>query len=289
MMLPSTTFILLLLSYAHVIACDDTLHARGACSSSYTVCSPKGAATTNEPPIGTGISSLFVDVVDTLDSANLAKREAGQDTCAIETRASGGSLCCADGTICLLLQDFELSFCYDNYTTNFFLPGGSYGQVHDGSYTSTDGSTANLLTGNYTLGDGSSGNIYGTPATPPNTATLTLPTQDTASGVGSAIPVTALGQEVTYTTTIPGTTVSPSVISTTISALTITGGSTVGSVMAEALTTVPGSTVAPEVTTVTTRLAASATRKSFGTALMPNISAFVSAFVMGLVLRRVLI
>ena len=92
MMLPSTTFILLLLSYAHVIACDDTLHARGACSSSYTVCSPKGAATTNEPPIGTGISSLFVDVVDTLDSANLAKREA--DTCAIEARASGGSLCC---------------------------------------------------------------------------------------------------------------------------------------------------------------------------------------------------
>ncbi|KAL9067490.1 MAG: hypothetical protein Q9161_006840 [Pseudevernia consocians] len=287
-MLPSHNFALLLLSFAHVIACDDTLQARGACSSSFTVCNPKGAATTNEPPIGTGISSLFVDVVDSLDSANLAKREAGRDDGVIETRASGGSLCCADGTICLLLQNFELPFCYDNYTTNYFLPGGSYGQVHDGSYTSTNGSTANLLTGNYTLGDGYSGNIYGTPATPLNTATLTLPTQDTSSGVGSAIPVTALGQEVTYTTTIPGTTVSPSVVSTTISALTITGGSTVGSVMAEAVTTVPGTTVAPEVTTVTTRLAASATKKSFGTALMPNLSGFVSAALAGLILRRVL-
>lgn len=176
----------------------------------------------------------------------------------------------------------------DNYTTNYFLPGGSYGQIHDGSYSSTNGSTANLLTGNYTLGDGSSGNIYGTPATPPNTATLTLPTQDTSSGVGSAIPVTALGQEVTYTTTIPGTTISPSVISTTISALTITGGSTIGSVVAEALTTVPGTTVAPEVTTVTTRLAASATKKSSGTVLIPNCPAFLFTFLMMMVLVRVL-
>lgn len=94
MMMRSIPFILLLLSYAHVIAGDDDLRARGACSSSYSVCNPKGAATTNEPPIGTGISSLFVDVVDTLDSANLAKREARQDTGIMETRASGGSLCC---------------------------------------------------------------------------------------------------------------------------------------------------------------------------------------------------
>lgn len=93
-MLSPSTFVLLLLSYAHVIACDDSLHPRAACSSSFTVCDPKGAATTNEPPIGTGISSLFVDVVDTIDSANLAKREAVRDHGVIETRASGGSLCC---------------------------------------------------------------------------------------------------------------------------------------------------------------------------------------------------
>ena len=94
MMIPSTTFALLLFLYVHIIACDDILHARVACSSSYTACNPKGAATTNEPPIGTGLSSLFIDVVDTLDSANLAKRESGQKNGLLETRASGGGLCC---------------------------------------------------------------------------------------------------------------------------------------------------------------------------------------------------
>ena len=93
MLLPAT-FVVLLLSSAHITACDDTLHARAACSSSYTACNPKGAATTNEPPIGTGISSLFLDVVNTLDSANLAKRDAADARGAIEARASGGSLCC---------------------------------------------------------------------------------------------------------------------------------------------------------------------------------------------------
>ena len=177
----------------------------------------------------------------------------------------------------------------DNYTTNYFLPGGSYGQIHDGSYTSTDGSTANLLTGNYKLGDGSLGNIYGTPATPPNTATLRLPTQYTASGTGSAIPVTALGQEITYTTTIPGTTIPPSVVSTRVSTTTATGGSTVGTVVAEALTTVPGTTVAPEVTTVTTKIAASATKKSFASTLIPNSSALLSTLLLALALRLMLL
>ena len=92
---PPTTFILLLfLSCAHIALCDDSLHARAACSSSYTACNPKGAATTNEPPVGTGLSSLYVDVVDTLDSANLAKREAQHARGLIEARASGGNLCC---------------------------------------------------------------------------------------------------------------------------------------------------------------------------------------------------
>ena len=93
-MLPPTTFILLFLSCAHLIACHDPLYARAACSSSYTACNPKGAATTNEPPVGTALSSLFVDVVNTLDSANLAKRDAERARALIESRASGGSLCC---------------------------------------------------------------------------------------------------------------------------------------------------------------------------------------------------
>ena len=109
-MFPLITLVLLFLSYALLIACDNALHARGACSSSYTVCKPKGAATTNEPPIGTGISSLFVDVVDTLDSVNLAKREAGRDRGTVETRASGGSLCCKYLTSMTLLVGTDVQW-----------------------------------------------------------------------------------------------------------------------------------------------------------------------------------
>ena len=99
---PPTTFILLFLLCcgAELVLCHDERHhplhaARAACSSSYTSCNPKGAATTNEPPVGTALSPLYVDVVDTLDSANLAKRDAEERARAlIESRASGGSLCC---------------------------------------------------------------------------------------------------------------------------------------------------------------------------------------------------
>ena len=80
----------------------------------------------------------------------------------------------ADGTQCLLLQGLNFPFCYvsvpllelyrstlilfrTNYTTNYYLPGGSYGQIVSGNYTASDGSTANLITGDYTLTDGTTG------------------------------------------------------------------------------------------------------------------------------------
>ena len=118
-MLASIPFVLLLLSYAQVIACDDSLHARSACSSTFTACNPKGAATTNEPPIGTGIAPLFVDVVDTIDSANLAKREAGRDRGLVETRASGGGVCCTYLTFMETMLCVDLpSRCRRNYMSS---------------------------------------------------------------------------------------------------------------------------------------------------------------------------
>ena len=65
----------------------------------------------------------------------------------------------------------------DNYTTDYYLPGGSYDQIVSGNYTASDGSTANLISGNYTLTDGTTGNVYGSASSlsRPNTATLTYP------------------------------------------------------------------------------------------------------------------
>jgi hypothetical protein len=79
-----------------------------------------------------------------------------------------------------------------------------------GAYKSSSGDLANLETGAYTLVNGSTGNIYSDDeAAKPNILTLPMPSQFTASGVGSAIPASDLGDDITltYTTTFPGTTI----------------------------------------------------------------------------------
>jgi len=123
---------------------------------------------------------------------------------------------------------------------------------------------ANLINGNYTLSHGTSGNIYGSPLSLAklDTATLPIPTQYTASGSGTAIPATALGQEITYTTTIPGTTKSPLTVSAVTVAPIVVSGSTVNAGITEPASTVPGTTVAAETSTVTTKLGGVATAKT---------------------------
>ncbi|KAH6673373.1 hypothetical protein B0J14DRAFT_430731, partial [Halenospora varia] len=230
------------------------------CKTGFTLCSPKGATSTSAPQIG---SSDFANLFNNLLSSSLpsSKRDVLPER-DLSERATA-SLCCVTSLSCLTLANMALPFCYDRFTTNFLLPDGSYGTVATGSYTSSGGDTANLETGNYTLTNGQTGNIYSSnAAAKPNTATIVLPSQYTASGVGSAIPATALGGFVTltYTTTLSASTVSAttvqpttlpgSVVSSTIVSgqviSTSVGGSLVAStvsVTSTAILTVPASTV----------------------------------------------
>ncbi|KAL9637711.1 MAG: hypothetical protein Q9164_002036 [Protoblastenia rupestris] len=229
---------LLLLSYAQFIACQGSLFPRVECSENFNKCAPKGALSTNEPAVGTGLAELYIDLVTSVSGPDIEARE-----------------------IAAYLER-------DNYTTNYFLPGSSTGQIVSGIFNGPDGSAANLIDGTYTLKDGSAGNIYGSSDSPskPDTATLPIPTQYTASGSGSAIPATALGQEVTYTTTIPGTTIPPSTISAQpMTATSVVNGSTLILAITEAVSTEPGTTVSPVTSTVTTRIVGpSATKESIG-------------------------
>ena len=105
------------------------------------------------------------------------------------------------------------------------------------------------------MSDGTSGNMYLSMGSKPNTATLTLPTQYTASGVGSAIPVSALGEWSTYTTTIPGTILPPVTIAAHVLAASIVSGSTVVPATTTPATTVPATTIAPQTSVLTTKIA----------------------------------
>ena len=136
----------------------------------------------------------------------------------------------------------------DHFTTNFVLPDGSYGTLDTGLYHAADGSQAFLANGSFSAHDGPTGNVYGDAAKAPNTATLPVPTPYTGTGVGSAIPITALGGLATYTLTLPATTVAPTTVGTTV---------------------ISATTVPPSTTTITT-MAPAGTSSSKGGAAAPT-------------------
>jgi hypothetical protein len=195
-------------------------------------CQPKGATGSTPPTIGSGLSSLYTDILVTVKDIKFQKRS-------LESRASG--FCCRASLDCVNVQSLNIPMCYDKFTTNFAFPDGSYGSLTTGEYNS-GGNSANLISGDYTSG-GQQGNIYtADPSAKPNTATLSIPPQYTGTGVGSAVPANQLGSIIVFTTTIPGTTftapttlpqtvmvktVSGQVISTTMAPSTITQATTV--------------------------------------------------------------
>jgi len=240
-----------------------SLNSNGDCDAGFVVCTPAGATSAITPQIGdAAFQNLFTDIVQS--SLPASKRSLPLSDRAI------ASLCCNALLSCLAITALGLPMCYDKFTTNYFLPDGSYGTVVGGSYTSSGGDKANLETGYYTLANGQTGNIYSNdPAAKPNTAALPMPSQFTASGVGSAVPISSLGSKIilTYTTTLPGSVVPPVTISpSTISGLVSqeTGVTESSSVIPG--TTLPASTASGIVITVTTTqiaaASASTTKKS---------------------------
>ncbi|EKG17633.1 hypothetical protein MPH_05081 [Macrophomina phaseolina MS6] len=179
-----------------------SLHARDdgdSCGTNLQVCNPPGASTTTLPALGPDLSGLYLSLLDSVKGISFEKRAQQHHH---RRRDNTPSFCCATGTSCLTLSTFSLPFCYDKFTTNFLFPDGSSGTIHTGSFAAADGATADLLAGTYTNGS-TTGNLYSAdPAAKPNTATLSIPPQYTASGVGSAIPLTALGTVVVITTTL---------------------------------------------------------------------------------------
>lgn len=84
----------MLLTFTHVSLCGTNLKARDVCNDDYTLCDPRGASTSDEPPIGSAMSPLFIAVVNTVDNDKNAKRDIARDTDQIRPRLLGGGLCC---------------------------------------------------------------------------------------------------------------------------------------------------------------------------------------------------
>jgi hypothetical protein len=231
------------------------LEAQASSDNPCEPCQPSGATGTDPPAVGSDLSSLYVDVLNSVQGISFSKRDG------MTARAATSGFCCVASLNCVNVQSLNIPMCYDKFTTNFKFPDGSYGSLTTGDYVS-NGQTINLLSGDY-----SGGNIYSAaPQDKPNTSALSVPAQYTGTGVGAAIPASELGSIVVYTTTIPGTTfTAPTTVPGTVRAATVNGVAISTTIAPQTIT--QATTVAPQTTVVTTQVPdASASASSKGAA-----------------------
>ncbi|KAJ4356979.1 hypothetical protein N0V95_002851 [Ascochyta clinopodiicola] len=217
------------------------LEAQASSDNPCEPCQPSGATGTDPPAVGSDLSSLYVNVLNSVQGISFSKR-------GLTARAANSGFCCVASLNCVNVQSLNIPMCYDKFTTNFKFPDGSYGSLTTGDYNSK-GQDINLLSGNF-----SGGNIYSAaPQDKPNTSTLSVPAQYTGTGVGAAIPASELGSVIVYTTIIPGTTfTAPTTIPGTIRAATVNGVEVSTSVAPQTIT--QATTVAPQTTVITTQV-----------------------------------
>ncbi|KAF9630836.1 hypothetical protein BFW01_g1398 [Lasiodiplodia theobromae] len=276
-----------LVENALLVARDDD-DDRNSCGPNLEVCNPSGASTDKLPALGPDLSGLYLSLLDAVKGINF-KRDSNNHM--NRPRDDTPSFCCATGTSCLLLSAYDIPFCYDKFTTNFIFPDGSSGTIHTGAFSSASGGTADLLNGTYTADDTTDGDLYAgsNSADKPNTATISIPPQYTATGVGSAIPLTALGVITTVVVTAVTTevsTVSESVVvvpASTRPESTVLG-TTVAGETTRADSVVPATTISARTTTVAaheTRVTVSSSTTSVASAAAASASQTGGAVAVG--------
>ena len=88
--------LILTVCLSSVVAITDAaqLEVRDDCSGAFSLCSPNGATSTDTPAVGDKLSSLFVDLVSSVQGVKKNKRNVEHLHPLLDTRASGVSFCC---------------------------------------------------------------------------------------------------------------------------------------------------------------------------------------------------
>jgi hypothetical protein len=221
-------------------------------------CRRQGATTSNPATIRTDLSSLYTNILRSVKDIRFQYRSSA--------KARDQGLCCRETLDCVNVQSLNVPMCYDKFTTNFAFADGSYGSLTTGEYCSS-GDSANLISGEFTA-SGQIGNIYAkSPGEKPNTATLSLPPQYTAAGIGSAIPANQMGSVVVYTTTVSAVTYSARITVLSFVVVNTVSGQTVSNTMSGTTFTQP-TPIAAQTSVVTTMqiLEVSSTAEAAGAA-----------------------
>ncbi len=85
------TFALSIISLVDANPLD--LVARQNCADNYSKCSPSGATATDTPPVGSALSSLYVDILNSISGVKM-KRDMEEIADVLQVRASSNPVCC---------------------------------------------------------------------------------------------------------------------------------------------------------------------------------------------------
>ena len=62
----------ILLTLTPLVAAD--LHIRLSCTDNFSICSPKGASSSGTPAVGASLSTLYVDILDSINKVQNVRR-----------------------------------------------------------------------------------------------------------------------------------------------------------------------------------------------------------------------
>ena len=93
-MFKQSSFIIVFGSILRFVATDQSgLAPRADCNENFSQCSPKGAVTSGAPAIGDSLSTLYVDLLNSINKVQNVARDIDESPSILRGRAEG-SMCC---------------------------------------------------------------------------------------------------------------------------------------------------------------------------------------------------
>lgn len=94
MLSASLAFLIIILLTSLASAHSPNLVARQDCANNYSKCSPPGATATNTPSIGGELSSLYINIVNSISGIKVKARDVNDGLDVLQARAPSNSVCC---------------------------------------------------------------------------------------------------------------------------------------------------------------------------------------------------
>ncbi|KAI9823854.1 MAG: hypothetical protein M1826_007600 [Phylliscum demangeonii] len=146
---PWTLALLMVAFLAISISAANQHDVRLVCSVGYKPCKPYAfdVGPLLEPIEGSAIAKMYVDSIRSLGGQSRSISQVQQFVNVLGYEDQAEPVCCTQSSLCAIVTQLDVPYCYDRRTSDFFFPDGSYGSVSVGNVTISNGNGGNLATG----------------------------------------------------------------------------------------------------------------------------------------------